>query len=96
MHIPPENLPDPWLFDSEKLLRELDRCRELVLKIPAPTHEAHFAASSAINAIWNLSEHLRFLLHLHRTGQRAFADRHQEKNSETAAKPQLLPRSAQQ
>ena len=24
---PPEKLPDPWLFDSESLLRELDRCR---------------------------------------------------------------------
>jgi len=29
----PEKLPDPWLFDSESLLRELDRCRELVLEI---------------------------------------------------------------
>ena len=27
-------LPDPWLFDSEALLRELDRCREKVLEIP--------------------------------------------------------------
>src|SRR5438132_11899493 len=53
MHRPPEKLPDPWLFDSEKLLRELDRCRELVLKIPAPTHEAHFAVNTAITAIWN-------------------------------------------
>ena len=31
---PPEKLPDPWLFDSESLLGELDRCRELVLEIP--------------------------------------------------------------
>ena len=29
----PERLPDPWHFDSEKLLRELDRCRETVLQI---------------------------------------------------------------
>ena len=27
---PPDKLPDPWLFDSEALLNELDRCRELV------------------------------------------------------------------
>jgi hypothetical protein len=26
-------LPDPWLFDSEALLRELDHCRETVLQI---------------------------------------------------------------
>jgi hypothetical protein len=33
MKRPPEKLPDPWLFDSESLLRKLDRCRELVLQI---------------------------------------------------------------
>src|SRR5437868_197617 len=70
---PPEKLPDPWLFDSESLLRELDRCRELVLQIPAPTHAAHFAANIAVAALWNLRQNLRYLLHLHREGQRAFA-----------------------
>src|SRR5438270_9885969 len=69
----PDKLPDPWLFDSEKLLRELDRCREMVLLIPAPTHEAHFAINIAINAIWNLTQHLRYLLALHRDMQRSFA-----------------------
>src|SRR6476646_6656575 len=39
----PAKLPDPWLFDSESLLRELDRCRELVLQIPIADHHAtHF------------------------------------------------------
>src|ERR1017187_2755615 len=42
---PVDKLPDPWLFDSEKLLRELDRIREMVLLIPAPTHETHFACN---------------------------------------------------
>ncbi len=37
---PPEKLPDPWLFDSQSLLRELDRCRELVLQIPIADHHA--------------------------------------------------------
>ena len=32
----PDKLPDPWLFDSESLLRDLDRCRERVLKSIAP------------------------------------------------------------
>src|SRR5262245_30007023 len=35
MHVhPPEKLPDPWLFDSAALLKELDRVRELILAIP--------------------------------------------------------------
>src|SRR5205807_10341430 len=76
MHRSPDKLPDPWLFDSEKLLRELDRCREMVLLIQAPTHETHFAVNNAVDAIWNLTQQLRFLLHLHREGQRAFAKQH--------------------
>ena len=69
--------PDAWLFDSEKLLRELDRCRELMLMVPAngDSHATHFAVSIAVDAIWNLRQHLRHLLHLHREGQRAFAQR---------------------
>jgi hypothetical protein len=70
---PVDQLPDPWLFDSEALLRELDRCREMVLLIPAPTQAIHFAVNNAITAIWNLREQLRYLLSLHRDGQRAFA-----------------------
>jgi len=75
IHRPPQKLPDPWLFDSEALLRELDRCREMVLLIPAPTHETHFAINNAIDSIWNLREQLRYLLSLHRDGQRAFAQK---------------------
>jgi hypothetical protein len=66
MKHPPERLPDPWLFDSEELLRELDRCRELVLQIPATTHAVHFASNIAIDALWNLRENLRYLLALQR------------------------------
>src|SRR5437762_13793156 len=73
MKRPPEKLPDPWLFDTETLLRELDRCREMILLIPATTHAAHFASNIAIDAIWNLRENLRYLVHLHREGQRQFA-----------------------
>jgi hypothetical protein len=75
---PPEKLPDPWLFDSEKLLREIDRCREMVLLIPAPTHETHFAVNIAVSAIWNLREDLRYLLSLHRDGHRAWERRARE------------------
>jgi hypothetical protein len=71
---PSEKLPDPWLFDSESLLRELDRCRELVLEIPITNPNAtHFGINVAVTAIWNLRENLRYLLALHREGQRQFA-----------------------
>jgi hypothetical protein len=80
----PEQLPDPWLFDSEALLRELDRCRQLVLQIPATTNDGHFASNIAIDAIWNLQKHLRYLLHLHREGQRQFA---KKRITEKAPKP---------
>jgi hypothetical protein len=76
---PPEDLPDPWLFGSESLLRELDRCRELVLDISiAHPHQTHFDINIAVDALWNLRENLRYLLALHREGQRAFASRHAE------------------
>ena len=82
----PANLPDPWLFDSEKLLRELDRCREMILLIPAPTHETHFAINIAVNAIWNLREQLRFLLHLRHDAQQAFGRKHKDaSNGKSAA-----------
>jgi hypothetical protein len=84
---PPEKLPDPWLFDGEALLRELDRCRELVLQIPAPTHAIHFASNIAIDAIWNLREHLRELLQLHRQGQSSWTQKHQALQRDLAAKP---------
>jgi len=83
----PDKLPDPWLFNSEKLLRELDRCREMVLLIPAPTHETHFAINNAVNAIWDLRETLRYLLSLHRDMQRSFATK-----GEALTSSQLNPR----
>src|ERR1700737_3294177 len=72
---PVDQLPDPWLFDSEKLLRELDRCREMMLNVPnnGDQHATHFALNIAIDTIWNLREQLRYLLSLHREGQRQFA-----------------------
>jgi hypothetical protein len=88
---PPEKLPDPWLFDSESLLRELDRCRELVLEIPITNPNAtHFGINVAVTAIWNLRENLRYLLTLHREAQRAFAkqsDEPQRKQQKKTAAP---------
>ena len=74
----PDKLPDPWLFDSEALLRELDRCRELVLQIPIADHHAtHFGINVAVDALWNLRDTLRELLRIHREGQRSFAKKAQ-------------------
>jgi hypothetical protein len=71
---PPEKLPDPWLFDSESLLAELARCRELVNQISVENANAtHFTINIAVDALWRLRENLRELLRMHREGQQAFA-----------------------
>jgi hypothetical protein len=81
----PDKLPNPWLFNSDSLLRELDRCRELVLQIPIADHHAtHFGINVAIDALWNLRETLRHLLRLHREGQRSFAKKAQPAKKATA------------
>ena len=70
----PDKLPDPWLFDSELLLRKLEQCRELVMQIPISNPAAtHQGIKIAVTTMSNLQDDLRFLLHLHREGQRAFA-----------------------
>jgi hypothetical protein len=58
-------LPNPWLFNSEQLLRELDRVREMMLLVPASTHETYISLCNAIDAVWNLRDHLRELLKIH-------------------------------
>jgi len=74
---PNEKFPDPWLFDSEALIRELDRCRETVLQIPITNANAtHFGIQQAVYAIWNLRENLQYLLHLHRGAQRQIRKQH--------------------
>jgi hypothetical protein len=97
----PKQLPDPWLFDTETLLRELDRCRELALQIPFSSPNAtHFGINIVVDAIWNLSQHVRFLLHLHRDSQRAFRKQHhtdfttlESKNHDRPAAARTAPRT---
>jgi hypothetical protein len=60
------------------VLREIARCREMVLLIPAPTPEVHFAANIAIDAIWNLEEHIRHLVRLRHEGQSSWAKIHHD------------------
>ena len=52
-------------------------------KYPRLAHGTHFAANIAIDAIWNLREHIRFLLSLHREGQRQFARKHAQTSEPT-------------
>jgi hypothetical protein len=70
--LPPEKLPTPWLADSEWLLEELAKTRESFLRVPLRLDNAS-DIKSAVDRIWRLEEQLRFLLHLHRDGQRAFS-----------------------
>jgi len=86
-HLPPEKLPDPWMFDSEKLLRELDRIREIVLLIPTPTQPVYFATNNAVSAIFNLTETLRYLLSLHSDMQVAFRSQHSTIPSQNSQTP---------
>jgi len=68
-------MPDPWLFDTGHLLRELARCREMILLIPAKDAATHSAINIAINANWNLEQTLRYLLRLHSESQRQWQRR---------------------
>lgn len=63
---------DTWLYDGEHLLHELAGLREIILRIPE-TLQTRSALQTAIDRSWRLEEDLRFLLHLHRDGQRDFA-----------------------
>src|SRR5207248_8770808 len=59
----PAKLPDPWLYDSSKLLEDLDRVRECVLRIPL-TIDAHGPINIALCAVWELRERLTYLIGL--------------------------------
>ncbi len=89
--------PDPRLFESEKLIRELDRCREMVLLIPnnGDVHATHFGVNNAISAIWNLREQIRYLLHLHREGQREFAKKASPEQTKAKTTPAIVKQDKQ-
>jgi hypothetical protein len=87
-HLQPDTLPDPWLFDGEALLRHLDRCRELTNQIPiTDPNSTHLGIQIAVNAIWNLSETVRYLLHLHRDQQRAIRRQHEHELDKALSRP---------
>jgi len=73
--IPPEKLPDPFLIDSEYFLQELARIRGLALSVPL-TLESYGPTNTIVDSLWRLETQLRYLLQLHRAGQRSFAQKH--------------------
>jgi hypothetical protein len=79
---PVEALPEPWLFNTQSLLKELDRCRELVLYIPAERNEAHFAINIAIDALWSLREELQWLIQLHEQMRQDFIAKQEKVRAE--------------
>ncbi len=57
-----DRLPHPWLLDSESLISELARVRELALRIP-PVRKTISSdqATPLIDALWDPEERLRYL-----------------------------------
>jgi hypothetical protein len=47
----------------------------------AHPHQTHFDINIAVDALWNLRENLRYLLALHREGQRQFARQQKEQKA---------------
>jgi len=74
---PPDRLPNPWPIDSERLLGELDRVREIVVRIPLHM-ETRTAQQVAIDALWRLRDDLRETLRIQREMQTSFANKHQK------------------
>lgn len=67
--IPPECYPDPWLYDTPALLRELDQVRETILQIPLSA--ATFGpTNAAVTRVWELRHRLQYLFALTKEGQR--------------------------
>jgi hypothetical protein len=90
--ITPDRLPDPWLVDSEYLLNELSRIRRLALMVPFTTNALDMVqpVNSVIDALWRLEEQLRFLLQMHRAGQREFAKKSRKTTAAAVPPPRIV------
>jgi hypothetical protein len=56
----PSAFPNPWQFDTEQLIAELDRARELVLAIPL-SNASFGPVNTATATLWELRERLRWI-----------------------------------
>ena len=61
-----QKLPDPWLYDTDALIRDLDSVRELILRIPVH-NDTVLPTNAAISAVWDLRERIRELAALRLT-----------------------------
>jgi len=87
----PHQMPDPWLLDSEALLNELARIRELAFRIPPLRNELLGPINSVIDAVWDLEQRLRFCLQnrsrAHSATQRAFREAAAKQSPSRQTKP---------
>jgi hypothetical protein len=90
-HVRPDQMPDPWLLDTQALLKELDRVRELAVRIPPIRNELIGPINSVIDAVWDLQQRLRFCLanrsEAHSETQRAFREAAATKSPKRQTKP---------
>lgn len=85
----PKPLPDLWLMDSEALLAELARIRDLLNRVPLATLAVSLPLHSVRDALWRLEEQLRGILRVHRQMQTAFAQK-AEAHSQTQHKSNVI------
>ena len=83
---PNEKFPDPWLFDTQALIAELDRVRELVLAIPVRA-ESFGAINTATLSIWDLRERIRYLTVYQMQAQERWSTTHDQQESAPPAQP---------
>ncbi len=83
--IPPDKFPDPWLYDTTALLKDLDSIRELILRIPL-TQESFAPVNVAVGAVWELRDRLRYLIALQVAGQREWTAEHTPKKAKRVRK----------
>jgi len=69
--LPPTKLPSPWLYDSQCLLRDLDRIREAILRIPLHM-DTHGPINDALSTAWDVRQQLQYLIGLYGTMQQSW------------------------
>jgi hypothetical protein len=67
-------LPDLYLIDSGRLIKEIERIRGLVLQVPF-SETTHTQTQTVIDALWHLQRDLQEILHLQATMQRSFGQK---------------------
>jgi hypothetical protein len=64
-----QKLPDPFLYETEALIADLDSVRELILRIPVH-NDTVLPTNAAIATVWDLRERIRELAVLRLQSQR--------------------------